>query len=316
MSILALTSKMGAFSFNLPAGPASVLGTCPAAAYGWPKHMPGAPKGAGPARSEAFRGMRVDPKRWICANCYGLKNAYGNPSMIFCQECRRQAVKYWLKERVLANVLELAIRAGQRFFVDHRKRSKAPWEIPDPRFFRIHDVGDCGLKGRGYFEAWCEVARRCSVPVGDLPAVTFWMPTRLWTIKGMTPKDIPPNMNVRPSALHFNDHAPVVPGLSAGSTSTTIHFDYKQQIDPKELQAAVHAVGKLAPQGPGWICPAYLPPHMRGGARVPHVKKKGVKYTGGTCVLAWGVGERPCDEGGEGCRTCWAGKLRMTYPAH
>jgi hypothetical protein len=90
------------------------------------------------------------------------------------------------------------------------------------RYFRVHDSGD--FFSAAYAECWLAVCRQ-------LPEVRFWIPTRAW----QTPTDpLPlfdpllntlrslaslPNVTVRPLALNFGDHAPVVPGLHAGSTA-------------------------------------------------------------------------------------------------
>jgi Gene product 88 len=90
------------------------------------------------------------------------------------------------------------------------------------RYFRVHDSGD--MFSAIYAECWLEICRR-------MPEVRFWIPTRAWQAPtGPLPVFDPllailrklatlPNVTVRPSALNFGDHAPVVARLHAGSTA-------------------------------------------------------------------------------------------------
>jgi hypothetical protein len=95
--------------------------------------------------------------------------------------------------------------------------------IVGDEYFRIHDSGD--FFNPRYARAWFEVAKA-------LPGTKFWAPTRAWQggKSGLLPVYDPlletlrklaalPNVTVRPSALNFGDSAPVVAGLSAGSTA-------------------------------------------------------------------------------------------------
>ena len=89
-------------------------------------------------------------------------------------------------------------------------------------YFRVHDSGD--MFNVAYAECWLEVCRQ-------LPCVKFWIPTRAWQQpSGALPLFDPllstlrklaslPNVVVRPSALNFGEHAPVIAGLHAGSTA-------------------------------------------------------------------------------------------------
>jgi hypothetical protein len=220
-SILAKTSKMGAYSFNLPAGPtgATSLGTCPVSAIHWPDPKNRRDVFVNELGSEVIKGRGDDD--WICGNCYAMKGAYGSPSAIMIQELRRQWVMSFANKRggsgLLATWLTRAIRWAQiksiksvaslRGKLDQIGQDRSVM-VPDPEYFRIHDAGDFGL-GPWYTNAWFETCRRCSEPKvfrlpktglgklgtefidGDgspngvefvLPAVNFWAATRAWTV--------------------------------------------------------------------------------------------------------------------------------------
>jgi hypothetical protein len=88
-------------------------------------------------------------------------------------------------------------------------------------YFRVHDSGD--MFNVAYAQCWLEVCKA-------MPEVKFWIPTRAWQAPSGLPLYDPllntlralaslPNVTVRPSALDFGDHAPIVAGLHAGSTA-------------------------------------------------------------------------------------------------
>lgn len=87
--------------------------------------------------------------------------------------------------------------------------------------FRVHDSGD--LFSPSYADLW---ARICQA----LPHVKFWLPTRQWRsrnghmLAALRRLAALPNVAVRPSALKFNDPAPVIDGLDAGTTASTDGF--------------------------------------------------------------------------------------------
>jgi hypothetical protein len=149
VSVLTDTSKMGCFSFNLPAGPVGDAelgggGTCPSANIAF-LHQPDeiirfqiaqtnkAHLERGAAALRANRRLPVlkaederylDPpdgllsypasiEKYICGSCYALKGAYGNPSMLFCMQVRLRWVEQELAKGTLAKQLARAIRAGQ-----------------------------------------------------------------------------------------------------------------------------------------------------------------------------------------------------------
>lgn len=174
------------------------------------------------------------------------------------------------------------------------------WAVPEPGFFRIHDSGD--FFSSGYWEAW-------RMAMVALPNHRFWAPNRTWAHRSPTVQhdEIPENLAMRPSALHFDDppptqallkriHLPIYQkgkghGLAAGSGSG----------DPKVMAPVTgtpfHAFFS-APDEPFWECPAYAYWTSGGGA----VFGTETAPAGGTCSLARG----PNNE--KGCRACWGGK--------
>lgn len=80
-------------------------------------------------------------------------------------------------------------------------------------FFRVHDSGD--LFSPEYTRLWIRICRNC-------PDVHFWFPTRSWRapwIDVIRELAAIANVTVRPSALRFDDPAPEIDGLHAGSTA-------------------------------------------------------------------------------------------------
>lgn len=187
-------------------------------------------------------------------------------------------------------------KKGERWARPVEAKEYYGFEVPEPGYFRIHDAGD--VWQHQYLATWIEVCTR-------LPRVRFWMPTRTWAVKKKLPaellRQVPSNMTIRPSALHFREEAPPLAlmgslgyptarptgggGLSAGSGST---------------------VGAI-PRG-AWECPAYRHWSAGGGALLLASEVgKGTSDTagvGGTCIIARGR------DGENGCRVCWGGKGR------
>lgn len=105
VGLLVETSKMGCYSWNLPAGPNNLGGTCPASALGFMYST----------REQldlAQRGLRdpetvIRPQSFICNGCYALKGAYGAPSNIFYM-----AMKLFVTRRLLDNELAMQARRG------------------------------------------------------------------------------------------------------------------------------------------------------------------------------------------------------------
>jgi hypothetical protein len=167
-----------------------------------PSKMPGLSWGlpAGPACPFAVTGEGT-----ICGSCYAQKGRYDFFPVRRAQERRFRWTLECLKSA-----------AGQDEWV-----STLIAEISRSRvkYFRVHDSGD--LFSPAYTRMWIRV---CAA----LPDVAFWFPTRsyrgpwLSLIVELAALD---NVIIRPSALRFDDPAPVVPGLSAGSTATSTGFN-------------------------------------------------------------------------------------------
>lgn len=307
-AVLTRTSKMGCYSWNMPAGPMSKGGTCPGStlAYRLWKKKPDK-KGAGgevlveadeDQVAKAIREMRAHNKqlreavpgsvaearqRFICNGCYALKGAYGNPSVITVMEWRKQWRDWALRTGEFADVMVEAIRLARERSKDIKPQT--PEEISvmtHPNYFRIHDSGD--MDSEEYLLAWFDVCRK-------LPYVNFWAPTRVWADAGEPGRDammdvlkkyakhLPPNLAMRPSGLFFDGGYPVISYLSAGATSTLI------EVHPARggLKVSIPAVADDA-----WGCPAYMPTVIGGGA-LP--SKKGKKKAEDTLASEETLGE-------------------------
>ena len=247
-------------------------------------------------------------------NCYAIKNSYGNPSQIMFQSMRYMLVLQWLQQGTFVENIVNAIQASRMRSTD--RLAKLPpslrWTVPNPNFFRIHDSGD--FFSPEYTRAWFEVCRR-------IPDVMFWAPTRMWMIKKAAStvfsQGIPPNLALRPSALHFGEHSPRVdnPGTAQASVGAAIRLS----VVMPGLSAGSGS-GKQVPKGT-WRCPAYEHVTEGGGlgAKVtrkgePKLTKTGkVTEAEGTCARAHGPnsplrgGNDMLDtpDQGYGCRACW-----------
>lgn len=81
VTALTETTKMGCYSWNLPAGPAKLGGTCPASGLGFMYSTRNELERTQSALRDPETVIR--PLSFICNGCYALKAAYGNPSNIF-----------------------------------------------------------------------------------------------------------------------------------------------------------------------------------------------------------------------------------------
>lgn len=142
----------------------------------------------------------------ICAGCYAGKGCYIWPTTRNAQRVRF----HWTRESMKS------------------PESREKWiqtmvdGIRGLEYFRVHDSGD--MFSPAYAESWFEVISR-------LPETKFWIPTRTWQQpSGPLPVYDPllaimrriaalPNATVRPSALDFQDYAPNVTGLHAGTSA-------------------------------------------------------------------------------------------------
>lgn len=312
------TSKMGCYSFNLPAGPTVQGGTCPAASLGFMYLSEGELR-----EQRRLTPMPISVPDFICNGCYALKSGYAYTSTVLIQALQLELVKLWLREGSFVKHMVTFIRAGQEASRTSMKRTpRELWHnIPNPNFFRIHDAGD--MFNRKYFDAWVEICK-------SLPDVHFWAPTRMWALPGAAgvrfSKGMPSNLALRPSSLHWRTEPP--PVQSPG----TAHASLFGQSYP--MLSAGSGSGVHAPAGV-WECPAYE--HMtKLGGSVSKLgpegqelrDKKGELLTkDGNCGRAHGPnspargGSDPHDlpeaQGGHGCRACWINKdVPIYYHEH
>jgi hypothetical protein len=297
-SLFAKTSKMGAGSFSLPAGPVSpspIGGTCPCSAlpdsYSVWKKIPG-------VKADPPGGRREEQ---ICRKCYSNKGNYMHRSSQYAQVIRLNWLNAMLSQEGVDRTAE-AFKESIETHAGNVKRRAACKE--DPRFFRIHDSGD--LYSIQYWKMWKAV---CSL----LPDILFWMPTRAWWNPAMAMSfgTVPANLAFRPSAYHFDDHAPVVPGMSAG---TTAHFWEKdRKTDPVAKGLA------------DWPCPAYAG-GKSGGKCIGAIERAKHEWTDEhplwleqlkRMVRSLDREQLDLTDGGRDCRVCWINReLSVSYKAH
>ncbi|MSO37448.1 MAG: hypothetical protein EXQ69_04265 [Acidimicrobiia bacterium] len=169
------------------------------------------------------------------------------------------------------------------------KKVFADWQLPDPDYFRIHDAGD--MYSDAYFRSWLKVCRHFS---SGSNATRFWAPTRMWAFAGgltdKSLKEIPENLAMRPSTLHFRDAAPTRDYLDS------LGLPRYRSGEGGGLSAASGSAPEL-PSKSDYKCPAYEHWTKGGGALVLNNKTK--KGVGGTCITAKGP------NGENGCRACW-----------
>jgi len=320
--LLSKTSKMGCYSFNLPAAPSSLYGTCPASALGLYLVRPEEQLAARRGLIAQVAPTSIRERDFLCGGCYAMKGAYGNPSQLLKQSIIYAVTVDLLKTGDFVSVMVEAIQSARR--KSDRQLRRAPvdkrYTVPHPDYFRIHDSGDFFTPE--YWRAWREIMQA-------LPDVHFWAPTRMWALKGgacgtmRSQAPIPDNLALRPSALHFGDPAP------SGPLGTPAQ-------GPEGRGVAVEIPGMAAGSGSAkkneipdgvFPCPAYKLQSEGGGA--DPVLKEGRTLThstgepltqGGNCGRARGLDperERPMSEQGAGCRACWLHKeLPIYYQEH
>lgn len=294
--LLTNTTKMGAFSWNMPAGPEAHGGTCPGAQLAFYLDAEGEDKATSIAhaierfRSHAAEQLRAEVpdardavRRFICNGCYAMKGAYGNPSVVMIMEWRRKWLMDWALARSAPSSVRRKLPTAPNLFVPvmmgiinqslsvSKKRIDRAGDDPialasttHPKYFRIHDAGD--MVNGDYLDSWLEICKR-------MPHIHFWAPTRVWahgqlaTVledrirRGM----IPPNLALRPSGLFFDGPPPEIPGLSGGASSNTVSFHTRQ----RRMKVSITGATPKA-----WLCPAYLPTVV-GGEALPSVRTIG-----------------------------------------
>lgn len=188
IGLVAETSKMICGSFSLPAGHPRKGGCC------------------------IISSMK---KPQICADCYAKDGNYRYKSKIIGSE----AVRHWVVDALekdgpeyLGELLTAVI--SDYYALTHSERETGMHM--NPYYFRIHDAGDFGWYGPDYYRAWVIAA---AMQTG----IQFWAPTRdhlnRRMLRAYQTIERPDNFILRPSALRFQEPAPSVEGLDAGTCS-------------------------------------------------------------------------------------------------
>lgn len=104
LSLLTLTTKMSCFSFNLPAGPPELLGSCPSSSLALIMQT-----GSEMVARQARRTTNeiIDPAAYICNGCYALKGNYQHMSVQLAQQLRYLLVRKLLGMESRLRVVEL-----------------------------------------------------------------------------------------------------------------------------------------------------------------------------------------------------------------
>lgn len=291
-------SKMATLSWDLPAGPPGLGGTCPGAVAGQ-TILPPAARAAQLDASRRF--LKILPpgateplpfheERTICGFCYASEGNFG-----YTEIQAAMLVRYWWTREALASP------ANRTAWIATMAEGvlRSPFELQECQYsgrtsrpVRVHSSGD--FFSPAYAEAWMEVANL--VGRAD-PSFLFWAPTRTWASgfpwERILAKNTEHNFVVRPSAYHVGDAAPgpLAPGNAKGSTSLVMppvsgkspsNF---QRLFPDALQDGQPGESSRDPRR-DFDCPAYL-----GDAE-------------GSCVSAR-------------CRVCWTkGDWSVNYPFH
>lgn len=326
LNLLTETSKMGCYSFNLPAGPTFQGGACPASQIGF---MFQTDEELQLQQRTSVYAKDISVPDFLCNGCYAIKGCYGNPSMVFVMAIRMYATRLMMQQGTFVETMVRAIEAG-RAKSERRMKKATPdnrWKIPHPDYFRIHDAGD--FFQPKYVEQWFEICRK-------LPKVNFWAPTRMWalhrTANMVFERGVPKNLALRPSAIHFGDPAPDVrdPGTERARIT-----GLQLAGEPYEVRAPGIAAGSGSGSNKpadAWECPAYAHVLEGGGAVQQQTKEGELKFTakgekmlsGGTCARAHGPAspkfgdeqkktKKHTPDQGHGCRACWTSKHRSIF---
>lgn len=165
----------------------------------WSFSLPAGKNGACP--------LAVYEKDSVCMACYAMINRYNMPNVLVAQYRRY----YWLKECFargeagideVVNTLTTAIKASVT-----------------NGYFRWYDSGD-------FFDY--HLIRVVYKVCQALPDIKFWIPTRVYSRKGLQLNhkweywlgqlNSLPNVIMRPSAIYFNELPPVIQGYAKGTT--------------------------------------------------------------------------------------------------
>lgn len=143
----------------------------------------------------------------ICSKCYGFeKGHYARPSVKRAQMLRFD----WTQEC-------LRTKQGTDDWIDYMVQ--AILHDSETDYFRMHSDGD--LFSPLYTRAWYHVCER-------IPEINFWVPSRSWQapwVDELRLLNSLDNVNVRPSALEFDQDPPVIEGLAAGSGAKAVGYN-------------------------------------------------------------------------------------------
>lgn len=299
-------SKMDCPSWDLPAGGTAIGGTCPGANPAQPivpenvrsRRTPEPPAQGLPDGAMVATGD-VRLAETICSGCYatGGNFAYAN-------KVAQDTLRWWWVQSMLGQFDQGLSESEKAYRLDDTAHllvesllanQQWPYGAKDNQGqyikpVRVHSSGD--FYNPGYAMLWLRIA--------DLAweadsALRFWAPTRTWAAAGWQEfwarnlPQAPPNLVVRPSAMHFDDPSPgeLSPRRGMGTTSM-----YATDLD-KDGRTDFNAQGDER-RFFDWECNAY----------------------------AVGAGDRSCSnalnpDGGKHCRACWTKPgLRVNYVAH
>jgi hypothetical protein len=307
VSFFSTNSKMRCPTFDLPAGSGLVGGACPAAGPAQTTSIGRGDKGGSILKVISGRTvMATEPNvefnlaRTVCASCYAVGGSYGQLSTQTVELVHLAVMQAAVADESIRSALidAMAWAIPNLPFAKHQEGegsfdeqgnvvgAKAglapPAEVRKrmaryPHVLRVHSSGD--FFAPDYARIWLEVARRVQASHGD--SIIFWAPTRTNFIpswqKFWAEANVPSNFTIRPSAYHVGDPAPMVQGLSAGTSVLTEDDSKVSKGEKFDHQCGVYDL------------------------------KAGNK----TCV------EAKDPEGREGCRACWMRPdLRVNYVAH
>ena len=138
----------------------------------------------------------------VCSYCYASKGMYTLTSVIRAQQARMEWATDCMRDGSWGRAQFLSVMVYAI-------------EATECKWFRLHDSGD--FFSPDYVACWAAIASSC-------PDVRFYAPTRSYRIpkigRALAAAARVKNLVIRPSADMVGDPAPIVPGLSSG---TTVH---------------------------------------------------------------------------------------------
>lgn len=233
-------SKMATLSWDLPAGPPAMGGTCPGATAAQVhapiqarlghltadrRHLKALPPGASAP-------LPYHEASAICAYCYASEGRYD-----YTEVQAGTVVRYWWSRE------SMRTPAGREAWIKIMVQGvmRSPFPVQECQYareadrlirpVRVHSSGD--FFSAAYAEAWMEVGNRVAAQDNRF---RFWAPTRTWAAPGgfdwpaILAKNTARNFVVRASAYHVGDAAPgeLASGRGHGSTSLVAPIEGKK----------------------------------------------------------------------------------------